>query len=145
MTSHTGSARRIWGFWKSQLVELRPAAGEDRWLSLSRVGLVQVSYEIGGRWKRQNRKNVYLSPYVEEPLNSKLIKSFVRSRKSFSCFDILMFHVIYICIFHIDMLCPFHMWLLLWLWYIVKLLDNAGSKNSQKSNDYVNYSKDKLR
>ena len=29
-----------------------------------------------GRWKSQNRKNVYLSPYVEEPLNSKVIKSF---------------------------------------------------------------------
>ena len=31
----------------------------------------------GGRWKSQNRKNVYLSTYVEEPLNSKVIKSFV--------------------------------------------------------------------
>ena len=31
----------------------------------------------GGRWKSLNRKNVYLSPYVEEPLNSKVIKSFV--------------------------------------------------------------------
>ena len=31
----------------------------------------------GGRWKSQNRKNVYLSPYVEEPLNSKVINSFV--------------------------------------------------------------------
>ena len=28
----------------------------------------------GWRWKIQNRKNVYLSPYVEEPLNSKVIK-----------------------------------------------------------------------
>ena len=49
-----------------------------------------------GRWKSQNRKNVYLSPYVEEPLNSKVIKSFVlelRSRKCFSCFGIPMFYV----------------------------------------------------
>ena len=33
-----------------------------------------------------NMQNVYLSPYVEEPLNSKVIKSFVpelRSRKYF--------------------------------------------------------------
>ena len=48
------------------------------------------------RWKSQNRKNVYLSPYVEEPLNSKVIKSFVpelRSRKCFSCFEIPMFYV----------------------------------------------------
>ena len=39
---------------------------------------------------------MYLSPYVEEPLNSKVIKSFVpeqRSRKCFSCFEIPMFYV----------------------------------------------------
>ena len=50
----------------------------------------------GGRWKSQNRKNVYLSPYVEEASNSKVIKSFVpelRSRKCFSCFEIPMFYV----------------------------------------------------
>ena len=50
----------------------------------------------GGRWKSQNRKNVFLSPYVEESLNSKIIKSFVpelRSRKCFSCFEIPMFYV----------------------------------------------------
>ena len=49
-----------------------------------------------GRWKRQNRKIVPLSPYVEEPLNSKVIKSFVperRSRKCFSCFEIPMFYL----------------------------------------------------
>ena len=58
---------------KSQLVELRPASREDGWLSLARGGLGQLSHEMGGRgrWKSQNRKNVYLSPYVEEPLNSK--------------------------------------------------------------------------
>ena len=35
---------------------------------------------------------MYLSPYVEEHLNSKVIKSFVselRSHKFFSCFEIL--------------------------------------------------------
>ena len=56
----------------------------------------------GGRWKRQNRKIVPLSPYVEKPLNSKVIKRFVpelRSRKCFSCFEIPMFYVIYIYIY----------------------------------------------
>ena len=51
---------------------------------------------MGCRWKSQNRKNVYLSPYVEEPLNSKVIKSFVpelRICKCFSCFGIPMFYV----------------------------------------------------
>ena len=56
-----------------------------------------MSYEVGGcRWKSLNRKNVYLSPYVEELLNSKAIKSFVpelRNRKCFSCFEIPMFYV----------------------------------------------------
>ena len=49
-----------------------------------------------GKWKSQTRKNVYLSPYVEEPLDSKVIKSFVhelRSRKCFSWFEIHMFYV----------------------------------------------------
>ena len=55
-----------------------------------------VARDGGGRWKSQDRKNVYLSPYVEEPLNSKIIKSFVpelRSRKCFSYFEIPMFYL----------------------------------------------------
>ena len=47
--------------------------------------------------KSQNRKNVYLSPCVEEPLNSKVIKSFVpelRSRKCFSCFEIYVMNIL---------------------------------------------------
>ena len=38
----------------------------------------------------------YLSPYVEKPLNSKVIKSFVpelRSRKVFLCFGIPMLYI----------------------------------------------------
>ena len=83
--------------------ELSSASGDNGWLSLARrsqaSGLVASTTRVvggGGRWKSQNRKNVYLSPYVEEPLNSKVIKSFVpelRSRKCFSCFDIPMFYV----------------------------------------------------
>ena len=61
-------------------------------------------YEMEGRWKSQNRKNVYLSPYVEETLNSKVIKSFVpelRSRKCFSCFVIPMFYVYMLWTFYV--------------------------------------------
>ena len=82
----------------------------------------------GDRWKSQNRKNVYLSPYVEEPLNSKVIKSFVpeqRIRKSFSCFDIPMFYVIYKCIFCTCMnmsISRIH----IWLWYIYIFGARAG-------------------
>ena len=61
-------------------------------------------YEMGGRWKSQNRKNVYLSPDVEEPLNSKVIKRFVpelRSHKCFSCFEIPMFYVYMLWTFYV--------------------------------------------
>ena len=96
----------FWEIWKSQLVELSPASEEDGWLSLARGGLATDAHEMrgGGRWKSQNRKNVYLSPYVKEPLNSKVIKSFVpeqRSRKWFSCFYVL-------CIYVMNILCTFH-------------------------------------
>ena len=69
-----------------------------------------------GRWKSQNRKNVYLSPYVEEPLNTKVIKSFLpelRSPKCFSCFEIPMFYIyiwtLYVRFTHNR----------IWLWYTV--------------------------
>ena len=80
MTS--GSARRIWGILKKVKVE-KWAPNEKGWLSFARRGLGQVLHEMGGcRWKSQNRKKVYLSPYVKEPLNSKVIKSFVPELRS---------------------------------------------------------------
>ena len=104
VTSRTGRAHGgFWEIWKSQLVELSSASGEDGWLSLARrsqasglCGGCRTCWGGRGRGKSQNRKNAYLSPYVEEPLNSKVIKSFVpelRSRKCFSCFEIPMFYV----------------------------------------------------
>ena len=93
--------RRIWGDLK-KLVELRTRhrtrsvdfRGSQRPDEFARYGF---HTRWGGvRWKSQNRKNVYLSPYVEKPLNSKAIKSFVpelKSRECFSCFGIPMFYV----------------------------------------------------
>ena len=70
-------------FWKSHLVELRPASGEDGWLSLARGDLCGGCHTCGGcRWKSQDRKIVPLSSYVEKPLNSKVIKSFVPELRS---------------------------------------------------------------
>ena len=49
-----------------------------------------------GRWKSQDRKIVYHSPYVEKPFNSKVIKSFVpeqRRHKCFLCFGIPMLSI----------------------------------------------------
>ena len=91
-------------------VELSPASEEDGWLSLARGGLGQVSHEMWRRRKSQNRKIVSLSPYVEKPLNSKVIKSFVpelRSRKCFSNFEIPMFYVIYIWTLYVYFAYPY--------------------------------------
>ena len=64
----------------------------------SRRPLWRVPHVLGGgRWKSQNRKIVLLPPYVEEPLNSKVIKSFVpeqRNRQVFFVFRDPMFYVI---------------------------------------------------
>ena len=96
--THQKRADDFGRFWKSQFVELRLDTGRDGWLSLAHGGLGQVSHEMGGgRWKGRNRKIVPLSPYVEKPLYSRVIKSFVpelRSRKCFSCFEIPMFCVL---------------------------------------------------
>ena len=98
------------GFWKSQLVESRTRQrtrrvdfrGSQRPDEFARYGCRTRWGE--DRWKSQDRKNVYLSPYVEEPLNSKVIKSFVpeqRSRKCFSCFGISMFYVYMLWTFYV--------------------------------------------
>ena len=116
MKSRTGSARRILEILKkvSGVENWRP--NEKGWLSLARGGPGLVSQEMGGgRCKSQNRKNVYLSPYVEELLNSKVIKSFVpelRIRKCFSYFQIPKFYVIYIWTLYVNFThCR------IWLWY----------------------------
>ena len=67
-----------------------------------------------GRWKSQNRKNVYFSPYVEEPLNSKVIKSFVPELRSRKCFCLSRFLCsMYICYEHSMYISRIR----IWLWY----------------------------
>ena len=112
--THRNCVQRIWGDLKKSVSWVENwTPNKKGLLSLACRGLGPVSHKMGGRWKSQNRKNVYLSPHVEEPLNSKVIKSFVpelRSRKCFSCFEIPMFylygHSMYIL--HIA---------IIWLWY----------------------------
>ena len=67
---------------------MRPASGEDGCLPLAHGDLCGGCHTCwgGGRWKSQNRKIVPLSPYVEEPLNSKVIKSFVPEQRSCQVF-----------------------------------------------------------
>ena len=76
-------------FEKSQL---RFCLGRRQLTFGARRGLAAGAHVVWGRWKSQ----VYLSPYVEKPLNSKVMKSFVpelRSRKCFLCFGIPMLSI----------------------------------------------------
>ena len=84
MTSCTGSVRGGFvGFWKKSVEFCRQKKKGD--FRLLAVSLRQVSHVVWGRWKIQ----VHLSPYVEKPINSNVIKSFVpelRSRQVFFMF-----------------------------------------------------------
>ena len=71
----------------------------------------------GCRWKSQHRKIGPLSPYVEKPLNSKVIKGFVpelRSRKCFLCFGIQMFYVYMLRTYYVRFAYPYHGYVTLW-------------------------------
>ena len=85
---------------------------ENGCLSLARHGLVVGAHVVWGRWKSQHRKNVYLSPHVEKPLNSKVIKSFVAELRSRKCFCISRFLCsTYICYEHSMYVSHIHIWL----------------------------------
>ena len=124
MTSRTGSARGgFGGFFKKKSVELRT---RHRTRRVDFRGSQRpdefVHYGRGTRrsgWadeKSWNRKNVYLSPYVEEPLNSKVIKSFVPELRSRKCFCVSGFLCsMYICYEHSMYVSRSH----IWLWYIL--------------------------
>ena len=107
---HRKRVWRILGIWEKS-VSWVLVSEEEGWLS----GLAEIRPVVcggdrmwwGGRWKSQHRKIVYLSPYVEKPFNSKVIKGFVpelRSRKFFRFFRDS--YVIYIWVLNI--LCTFH-------------------------------------
>ena len=87
---------------------LSSALGEDGWLSglveTRPVALQQLSHMLKGGDGKVSIERWYLSPYVEKPFNSKVIKSFVpelRSRKCFSCFGIPMFYVYMLWTFYV--------------------------------------------
>ena len=101
------ASRGFWGIWKSQESWVLPRKKTVDFRLLAEA-LGRCHTRWGGRWIE---KNVYLSPYVEEPLNSKVIKSFVpelRSRKCFSCFGIPMFYVYMLWTFHVRFTYPYH-------------------------------------
>ena len=93
-----GRARRILGILKkSELSWVLPQEKTVgfRLLAEARpVAFVAGATRVG--WGADGKaSNVYISPYVEESLNSKEIKSFVpelRNRECFSCFEIPIFY-----------------------------------------------------
>ena len=102
MTSRTGSTRRIWGDFE-KVSELRwdlprkKTVGFRLLVETFVAGATRVG--VGRADEKACIERLFLSRYVEEPLNSKVIKSFLpaqRSRKRFSCFEIPMFYVIYV-------------------------------------------------
>ena len=134
---HRKRVRRIWGgFFKSQFSWVLRSE-EEEWLSVARNGLVAGATCVGwGRWKSQNRKNVYLSPYVEEPLNSKVIKSFVPELRSRYVFFVFRDSYV-LCIYVMNILCTFHIsisgYATNWSTYIIKEYGNLNTKKRVKS------------
>ena len=111
---HQKCSRRILGIFKKS-VELSLAVRRRRVTFASSQwpcgGCLACCVVGGGRWKSQHRKIVPLSLYVEKPLKSMVIKSFVpelRSRKCFSCFVIPMFYVYMLWTFYVHFTCPYH-------------------------------------
>ena len=94
---HAPEAREgFGGFWKRQLSWVLPREKTvDFRLLAEALGRCRTRWRVGGDEKARIER-MCISPYVEEPLNSKVIKSFVpelRSRECFSCFEIHMFYV----------------------------------------------------
>ena len=131
---------RIW----RKLVELRSVSREDGLLSLAREALWQELHEMGwggGRWKNQDRKIVPLSPYVEKPLNTKIIKCFVPEQRSpYVFFEFKKSYVLcYIYIY-----CMYMLWTsrvhfaysCIWLWYINLYLIMPSVKQEESSTDF---------
>ena len=91
MTSLPGSARRIWGDFE-KVSELRwdLPRGKTVGFRLLAETFVAGATRVGGgggRWKSQNRKIGPLSPYVEEPLRSEVIKSFLPEQSRYVFFE----------------------------------------------------------
>ena len=103
---HWRRARRILGDLKKS-VELSSGVRRGRLAFGTRrsqaSGLVSGAHVVWGRWKSQ----VYLSPHVEKPLNSKVIKSFVRELRSHQVFFVFWDSYV-LCIYVMNILCTFH-------------------------------------
>ena len=98
--THRKRAKDLGRFFKKSVTRVETCLGRRRLtFACSRRPWAGVARDWGGADEKARIERLCLTPCVEEPLNSKVIKSFVpeqRSRKCFSCFEIPMFYDIYI-------------------------------------------------
>ena len=114
---HAPEARGgFWEIWKVSGVENKTPNGKGRLSGLAegrRICALRAPHEMrGGVDEKVIIERLCISfTYVEEPLNSKVIKSFVpelRSRNCFSCFGIPMFYVYMLWTFCVRFTYPYH-------------------------------------
>ena len=147
MTSCTGNVRGgFWEIWEKS-VELGSWLGRrrltfacspkpDQWPC---VGCVRDGVGADGK---VSIERLCLSPYVEKPLNSKVIKSVVpglRSRKCFSCFGIPMFYVYMLWTFYERFTYPGIMGMLPQLYIYIHLNNSFNIFRLLKSNASEKY------
>ena len=119
MMSRTGSTRGgFWGFWKKSVelsarlwtgrVDFRACWGQT---NLRATGAARV----GGADEKADIERLCLSPYVEKPFDSKVIKSFVPELRSRYVFFVFRDSNV-LCIYVMNILCTFRI-SVSWVWY----------------------------
>ena len=85
------------------------------WLTLYTQVVRMLRHGYKGSMEENGKVSIeklcILSPYVEKPFNSKVIKSFVpelRSRKCFLCFGIPMLSIYELWTFYVHFTYPYH-------------------------------------
>ena len=100
------SAEDFGRFEKSQLVEIETRARQGE-TNLCATGAAR---DEGGADGKVRIERLYLSPYVENPFNSKAIKSFVPELRSRKCF--FMFRDSYVIYeYFMNIICTFHIFM----------------------------------
>ena len=140
----------FWGFWKSQLVELRTRHRTRRVDFLGSQRSDEFArYGRRTRWGADEKASIerlcISLPYVET-FNSKVIKGFVpelRSRKYFSCFGIPMFYVYMLWTFYVRFTYPylamvhFYIYIKYMICKDILLIHNLKLSNSSTLNNSI--------
>ena len=106
MTSRTGSLWRIWGDFE-KVSELRWDLPWEKMVGFRLLAAIFVAgaTRVGGRWKARIER-LCLSPCVEEPLNSKVIKKVSYLKEVVSVFRVSRF----LCSIFMDIRYTFQTW-----------------------------------